>query len=92
MAGIKVRKNIYSRIVASIRYVNVYLGWDSDSHHVHTDMNITFFVGFYFKFLSYWWIDLKDKRLWKFWKVSGNDLEIVLISVFYSFLLMEQPS
>ena len=25
MAGIKVRKNIYSRIVASIRYVNVYL-------------------------------------------------------------------
>ena len=47
---------------------------------------------FYFKFLSYWWIDLKDKRLWKFWKVSGNDLEIVLISVFYSFLLMEQPS
>ena len=23
----------------------------------------------YFKFLSIWWINLKDKRLWKFWKV-----------------------
>ena len=40
----------------------------------------------YFKILSYWWIDLKDKHLWKFWKVSGNDLEIVLISVFYSLI------
>ena len=49
-----------------------------------------FIVGYYFKILSYWWIDLKNKRLWKFWKVSGNDLEIVLISVFYSLILMRQ--
>ena len=31
---------------------------------------------------------MKDKHLWKFRKISGNDLEIVLISVLYSLILM----
>ena len=56
------------------------------------DTKFAQFDRMYFKFLSNWWIDLKDKRLRKFWKVSGNDLEIVLISIFYNFILMKQLS
>ena len=56
------------------------LEWEEDEYRLYVDDQL------YFKILSYWWIDLKDKHLWKFWKVSGNDLEIVLISVFYSLI------
>ena len=35
---------------------------------------------------------MKDKHLWKFRKISGNDLEIVLISVFYNLILMRNSS
>ena len=33
---------------------------------------------------------MKDKHLWKFRKISGNDLEIVLNSVFYNLRLKRQ--